>query len=113
VIYGSSLYLPNCTDNTCGALQRSYLGGGMFMSEDRFTMPKQSKGKPHKDHTKGAALDDTGFNRERHFAFHRLSNFKAYAWLAAEQKHQLKAVYPGMYDLVKYLGECVRVRAGA
>jgi hypothetical protein len=47
-----------------------------------------------------------GYNRDRHFIFHRLSNFKSYTWLPAEKKHLLKIIYPGMYDMADYLGMC-------
>lgn len=45
------------------------------------------------------------FQRDLHWAFHRLTNFKAYTWQAAEQRHHLKVTYPGIYDVVKYLGK--------
>lgn len=91
----------------------------MHMSGGNLIMPKPSHRANNQrnsttstaDASEGTAaanrgyIEDGGFRRDLHFAFHRLSNFKAYAWQAAEQKQQLKIVYPGIYDLVKYLGE--------
>lgn len=78
------------------------------MSKGRLVMPKPShRANAQRSNTTISTSDQTEgwFRRDLHFAFHRLSNFKAYAWNAAEQKQQLKVVYPGIYDLVKYLGE--------
>lgn len=45
------------------------------------------------------------FAADQHFIFHRLSNFKAYAWVHEEKKFYSKYTFAGQYDVVKLLGK--------
>ena len=45
------------------------------------------------------------FDVNQHFIFHRLSNFKVYAWLHEEKKYFYKFTFAGQYDIVKMLGK--------
>jgi hypothetical protein len=44
------------------------------------------------------------YDAQRHFAFHRVSNFKAYTWSAEDRRFHWKLTYPGQYDIAKYTG---------
>jgi hypothetical protein len=66
------------------------VGGGLHMQSGKLIISK----------LKGRDVYDP----QQHFAFHRVSNFKAYTWAAEERKFHWKLTYPGQYDIAKHLG---------
>lgn len=53
---------------------------------------------------KGKGKFKNNFDVNQHFIFHRLSNFKVYAWVHEEKKYYYKFAFAGQYDIVKLLG---------
>lgn len=78
----------------------SYVGGGLHMQHGNLVIISKLKG--------GKEVYDA----QQHFAFHRVSNFKAYTWSAEERKFHWKLTFPGQYDIAKHLGSffCSAVR---
>ena len=71
----------------------SFVGGGLHVSEEGTLLFGRGN-------DKRAAI-----HRENQFAFHRISNFKAYHWIPLEKKFIWKITYPSQYDIAKYLGK--------
>lgn len=68
----------------------SYQGGAFFVENNQIVQ--------------GRGRFRNNFAADQHFIFHRLSNFKAYAWVHEEKKFYSKFTFAGQYDIVKLLG---------
>lgn len=61
----------------------------------------------NKQIVRGRGKFKNDFVVDQHFIFHRLSNFKAYAWVHEEKKYYFKFAFAGQYDIVKLLGTLI------